>query len=97
MQNNQQKSTTWQCQALDTELAKQFQTLSRLEGMHCATAQDTANETINAGHMAWNVAYSVLPDGQALDKKCEETLQQLYMEANKAWKDTNNVVFNHQL
>ena len=86
-----------ECQALGTELAKQFQTLSRLEAMHHTMAQTTAHETINTGQMAWNTAYSILPDGHALDKKHEETLQQLPIEADKAWKDTNNMVFNHQL
>ena len=86
-----------ECQALNTDLAKQFQTLSGLEVMHHAMAQATAHETINAGCMAWNAAYSILSDGQALDKKHEETLQQLCLEADKAWKDTNNVEFNHQL
>ena len=37
-----------ECEALSTELAKQFQTLSRLEAMHYAMAQATAHETINA-------------------------------------------------
>ena len=65
--------------------------------MHQAAAQATAHETINAGWMAQNIAYSVLPEGQTWDKKHEETLQQLCTEADKAWKDTNNLVFNHQL
>ena len=86
-----------ECQALSTELAKQFQTLSRLEVMHHAMAQATAHKTINAGQMAQNVAYSILPDDQTPDKKHEETLQQLHTEADRAWKDTNNLVFNHQL
>ena len=85
------------CQALGTELVKQSQTLSRLEAMHCTVAQVTAHETINVGQMAQNAAYSILPDDQASDKKHEETPQQLCTEADKAWKDTNNVVFNHQL
>ena len=38
-----------ECQALGTQLAKEFQTLSRLEAMHCAAAQATAHETINEG------------------------------------------------
>ena len=63
------------CQALSTELAKQFQTLSGLEAMHCTVAQATSHETINTWWMAWNVAYSILPDGQTWDKKHEETLQ----------------------
>ena len=86
-----------ECQALGTELAKQFQTLCGLEVMHHAVAQATVHETINVGWMAKNTAYSILPDDQALDKKCEETLQQLHTEADQAWKDTNKLVFNHQL
>ena len=38
-----------QCQALSTKLAKQFQSLSRLEEMHYNVAQTTAHETINMG------------------------------------------------
>ena len=86
-----------ECQVLSTELAKQFQTISGLEVMHRAMAQATAHETINMGWMAQNVAYSILPEGQTWDEKHEETLQQLYAEAGKAWKDTNKLVFNHQL
>ena len=60
-------------------------------------AQATAHKTINVEQMAQNVAYSILPDDQTSDKKCEETLQQLHTKADKAWKDTNDLVFNHQL
>ena len=59
--------------------------------------QATAHETINVGQMAQNVAHSILPEGWTLDKKHEETLQQLCAKADKAWKDTNDLVFNHQL
>ena len=64
-----------ECQALSTELVKQFQTLSRLEAMHHAMAQATAHETISVRWMSQNAAYSVLPDDQTQDKKHEETLQ----------------------
>ena len=53
-----------ECQASSTKLAKQFQTLSGLEAMHCATAHATAHKTINARQMAQNMAYSILPDDQ---------------------------------
>ena len=86
-----------ECQALGTELAKQFQTLSGLEAMHHAMAQATAHEAINAGQMAQNAAYSILLDEQTPDKKHEETLQQLHAKADQAWKGTNDLVFNHQL
>ena len=47
--------------------------------------------------MAWNAAYSVLPDGWTWDKKHQETLKQPRAKADKAWKHTNDLVFNHQL
>ena len=65
--------------------------------MHHTVAQATAHETINVGQMAQNAAYSILPDDKTWDKKHEETLQQHCAEADKAWKDTNDLVFNHQL
>ena len=86
-----------ECQVLSTEPAKQFQTLSGLEVMHHTVALATAYKTINVGWMAQNAAYSILPDGQNHDKKYEESLQQLCTKADKAWKDTNDLVFNHQL
>ena len=86
-----------ECQVLSTDLAKQFHKLSGLRAMHCTPAQATAHKTSNVGWMAQNVAYSILPDGQTQDKKQEETLQQLCTEADKAWKDTNDLVFQHQL
>ena len=95
MQNNLWKSSIW-WQSVK-HWAKQFQTLCGLEMMHHAAAQATAHKTIDAGQMAWNTAYSILPDGQASDKKHEEILQQLHAKATQAWKDTNDVVFNHQL
>ena len=49
-----------ECQALGAELAMQFQNLSGLEAMHHTTAQATAHETINAGHMACNAAFSTI-------------------------------------
>ena len=86
-----------ECQALSTDLVKLFQKLSGLEMMHHAPAEATAHETINVGQMAQNTVYSVLSVGQTWDKKHEETLQQLCTKANKAWKDTNDLVFQHQL
>ena len=63
--------------------------------MHYTAAQATAHKKM--GQMAHNVAYSILLDDQTHDKKHEETLQQLCTEADQAWKDTKDLVFNHQL
>ena len=86
-----------ECQALGTQLTKQFQTLSGLEVMYHTAAQATTHKTINTGSVGRGAAYSVLMNGGNSDKKHEETLQTLCEEADKAWEDTNNVVFNHQL
>ena len=41
-----------ECQALSTDLAKQFQKFSGLEAMHRTAAQAKAHKTINVGQMA---------------------------------------------
>ena len=88
---------TVECQALGTKLANEFQTLSGLEAIHHAAGQATAHEIINVGHNAWNDAYGLLPRDQYCEPKHKGTLQQLLAEADKVWKDTNNVVFNDRL
>ena len=85
-----------ECQALGTELAKQFQNLSRLEAVHCTAAQATAHKTINAGHMACNVAFSAITANQP-DGDHKKFLHQFHAEADQAWKDTNDIIFSHQL
>ena len=86
-----------ECQAMGTQLAKEFQQLSGLEAMHHATAQATTHETINRGCVERGIAYNILMSTNAPNKKWEKTLQKLQREANQAWKDTNDVVFKHQL
>ena len=86
-----------ECQALGTKFADKFQTLSGLEAIHRATAQATAHEIINAGHTTWSEVYVHLPRDKDCKPKHKETLQQLLAEADKAWKDTDDVVYSHQL
>ena len=86
-----------ECQALSTYLAKQFQKLSGLEVMHHAMAQATAHKTINVRRMAWEAVYSALCVDQPQDKKHEETMQQLCAEADKVWKDANDLVLQHKV
>ena len=85
-----------ECQALGAELTKQFQNLSRLEAMHCTAAEATADETINARCMARSAAFSVIAANQS-DRDCEQFLCQLRVEADQAWKGTNDIIFSHQL
>ena len=84
-------------QALDTKLANEFQTLSGLEAIHHAVAQATTHEIINAGCTAQSEAYGLLPRDQDHKPKHKETPQQLLTEADKVWKDTNDVMYSHQL
>ena len=87
---------TGECQALDSKLAKQFQTLSRLEAMHCTMAQAMAHETVLSGCVAHSATYRV-PTTIQNAKEWESTLHGLHTEANKAWKDANDVIFSHLL
>ena len=74
------------CQAMGTQLAKQFQMLSGLKAMHRAMAQATAHKTINQGWVERSAAYNILLSANASDKKCKRTLQKLHKEADQAWK-----------
>ena len=73
---------TTKCQALGVELAKQFQNLSRLEAMCHAVVQATAHDTINAGCMAHNAAFTVTAN--QLDRDREKFLCQFHAEADQA-------------
>ena len=86
-----------ECQAVGTQLAKQFQMLFRPEAMHCTVAQVTTHETINQGQVERNATYNILLSANTSNKKHERTLQKLCKEADQAWKDTNHMVFDHQL
>ena len=85
-----------ECQALGSELAKQFQNLSRPEAVHCTTAQATAHETINVGCMACSATFGMATATQT-DEECESSMCRLCAEANQAWKDANEVIFSHLL
>ena len=83
-----------ECQKLCTELAKKFQHLSTLKVTHRMAAQATAHETINARCVACKVAgirNMLNPDGD----EHERIQQWLHMEADQAWKDTNDILFSH--
>ena len=81
-----------ECQALGSDLAKQFQTLCRLEATHHATA----HETMLSGHVAHSTTCGVATTIQKAEEQ-ESTLHGLHEEANKAWKDTSDIIFSHLL
>ena len=86
---------TAECQALGSKLAKQFQTLSRLEAMHHTMAQAMAHETVLLGCVACSTAYRFATTIQNAEE-WESTLCG-HAEANKVWKDANDVIFSHLL
>ena len=71
-----------ECQALGSELAKQFHNLSRLEAMHCTAAQAAAHETTNMGCMAHSTTFGVATATQT-DQEHESSLHRLHAEANQ--------------
>ena len=85
-----------ECQALGAELAKEFQNLSGVEAVHHTAAQATAHETINVGCMACNAAFSTITANQPKGDH-EKFLCQFCAEVDQAWRDTNDVIFSHQL
>ena len=85
-----------ECQTLGSELAKWFQTLCGLEASHHMASQATAHEIVLSGCQAHSAAYGVATATQQAEQQ-ELTLRRLRVEANKAWKGTNDVIFAHLL
>ena len=87
-----------ECQVLGIKLAKEFQVLSGLEAMHCNLIQGTAHETLTLGHSAREATYSViLQDGISKAEHEAMTPHHLCSEADAAWKEMHEVMYNHQL
>ena len=59
-------------------------------------AQATTHETVLSGCQACSTAYGVATATQQAEQR-ESTLQGLCKEANKAWKDDNDIIFSHLL
>ena len=85
------------CQALGVKLAKEFQVLSGLEAMHCNSIQGTAHKTLTLGHSAWEATYSAILRNGVSEAECEATTHCLHSEADAAWKEMHEVMYNHQL
>ena len=86
-----------ECQVLSIKLAKQFQVLSGLEAMHHNSIQGMVHETLTLGCSAWEAAYSAILWDRVPDDGCEATTSCLHSEANAAWKEMHEVMYNHQL
>ena len=85
-----------ECQALGSDLAKQFQTICWLKASHCTVAQATAHEMVLSRCLIHSAAYAVAATTQQV-KEWESTLHRLCDKANKVWKDANDVIFSHLL
>ena len=86
-----------ECQALGVKLAKKFQVLSGLEAMHHNSIQGMAHETLTLGFSAWEAAYFAIIWDRVPDDECEATTHCLCSEADVAWKEMHEVMYNHQL
>ena len=86
-----------ECQVLGIKLAKQLQVLSGLEAMHCNSIQGTAHKTLTLGHLAWEVAYLAILQDRVSEAECKATTCCLCSEADAAWKEMHEVMYNHRL
>ena len=86
-----------ECQALGIKLAKKFQVLSGLEAMHHNSIQGTVHETLTLGHSTQDTTYFSIIQDRVPDDKCEATTHHLHSEADVAWKEMHEVMYNHQL
>ena len=85
-----------ECQVLSIKLAKQFQVLSGLEAMHCNSIQGTAHETLTLGCLAREATYSAILWDKVSEAEREAMTHCLYFEADAAWKEMHEVMYNHQ-
>ena len=82
---------------LGVKLAKQFQVLLGLEAMHCSSIQGTVHETLTLGCSAQEAAYSAILWDRVPEDECEAMNHHLCSEADAAWKEMHEVMYNHQL
>ena len=86
-----------ECQALGVKLAKEFQVLSGLEAMHHNSIQGTVHETLTLGCSAQEAAYLAILQDEVSEAEHEATTCHLCSEADAAWKEMHEVMYNQQL
>ena len=86
-----------ECQVLGIKLAKKFQVLSSLEAIHCNSIQGMAHEMLTMGCSAQEATYVAVIWDRVPDDECEATTCRLHSEADVAWKEMHEVMYNHQL
>ena len=85
-----------ECQALGSDLVMWFQTICGLKASYRTMAQATIHEMVLSRCLVHSIAYAVATTTQQTEE-WESTLCGLCKEANKAWKDANDVIFSHLL
>ena len=96
-QANSMYKLATECQTLGIKLAKKFQVLSSLEAIHHNFIQGTAHEMLTMGHSAQEAAYFAVTWDRVPDDEHEVTTHCLHSEADVAWKEMHEVMYNHQL
>ena len=86
-----------ECQVLSIKPTKEFQVLSGLEAMHHNLIRGMAHLTLTLGCSAWEAAYSALLQDEVSKVECEAMTHCLHSEADAAWKETHEIMYNHQL
>ena len=65
--------------------------------MHCNSIQGMAHETLTLGCLAQEAAYSSIMWDRVPDDEREAMTHHLHSEADVAWKEMHEVMYNHQL
>ena len=65
--------------------------------MHCNSIQGMVHETLTLWCSAWEATYSAILWDRVSEDKCETTTRCLRSEADAAWKEMHEVMYNHQL
>ena len=86
-----------ECQVLSIRLSKEFQVLSGLEAIHCNSIQGTAHKTLTLGHSTREATYSAILWDDITEAEHEAMTCRLHSEADTAWKEMHEVMYNHQL
>ena len=86
-----------ECQAFGIKLAKQFQVLLGLDSMHRNSIQGMVHETLMLWCSAQESTYSAIMQDRVPEDECEATTHRLCSEADAAWKEMHEVMYNHQL
>ena len=71
--------------------------LSGLEAIHHNSVQGMAHEMLTLGHSAREAVYAPILRDNITEAKYEAMMRRLCSEADAAWKQMHEVMYNHQL